>query len=88
MKEISREKLETRIDNFKERGWIAYIVEDSEPERKLYVEETRGRRYNEMELKMLRKSSSRTYLDAIRFMNLVRQHYNRFPELWKRVTGE
>jgi hypothetical protein len=84
MKEISKEQLEKRIRVFEMKGWSAEILGDTLEEEKLYITTPDGWKLNEeyTNLKDYSKASSQKQKDAIRYMNLSKIHYRRFPEFW------
>ena len=83
MQEISKEKLEERIHQFKNLGWEAYLLDDLRSEKTLYVQHTGAKRLDAGELDVKKYSISSSHeKKAIRFANLNKIHYRRFPESW------
>ncbi len=87
MKEISKEKLEKRIHQFKKLGWEAYLLEHLRSDKTLYVQylDTQGLDAGDLDVKNYSISSPHEK-KSIRFANLNKIHYRRFPESWTEFT--
>lgn len=83
MKEISKEKLEEKIKSFEMKGWHAEVIGDFNHEEKMYVTEPEGWRRNEEYTNPKDyPNSSPKKREAIRFANLNKIHYKKFPHYW------